>query len=77
MRWFLATEEARESPFGQLVHMDWFEVLKDSDESKVAVRALALTDDLTDFLGVAPSKTKKAPFVVDAVHQFDATPLVI
>ena len=57
-------------PFGALVHIDWLE-MNGSKAHGIAARALLITDQETEFLGVLPSKRKLASEVVRALHDFD------
>ena len=56
-------------PFGALVHIDWLEMKSGSKAHRI--RALLITDQETEFLGVLPSKRKLASEVVRALHDFD------
>ena len=58
-------------PFGALVHIDWLEMKNGSRAHGIAARALLITDQETEFLGVLPSKRKLASEVVRALHDFD------
>ena len=58
-------------PFGALVHVDWLEMKSGSKAHGIAARALLITDQETEFLGVLPSKRKLASEVVRALHDFD------
>ena len=58
-------------PFGALVHIDWLEMKSGSKAHGIAARALLITDQETEFLGVLPSKRKLASEVIRALHDFD------
>ena len=58
-------------PFGALVHMNWLEMKNGSKAHRIAARALLITDQETEFLGVLPSKRKLASEVIRALHDFD------
>ena len=58
-------------PFGALVHIDWLEMKSGSKAHRIAARALLITDQETEFLGVLPSKRKLASVVIRALHDFD------
>ena len=57
-------------PFGALVHIDWLEMKNGSRAHGIVARALLITDQETEFLGVQPSKHKLASEVVRALHDF-------
>ena len=58
-------------PFGALVHIDWLEMKSGSKAHGIAARALLITDQETEFLGVLPSKRQLASEVIRALHDFD------
>ena len=58
-------------PFGALVHIDWLEMKNGSKAHGIAARALLITAQETEFLGVLPSKRKLASDVVRALHDLD------
>ena len=58
-------------PFGALVHIDWLEMKSGSKAHGIAARALLITEQETEFLGVLPSKRKLASEVICALHDFD------
>ena len=53
------------------MHIDWLEMKNGSKAHGIAARALLITDQETEFLGVLPSKRKLASEVVRALHDFD------
>ena len=57
-------------PFGVLVHIDWLEMKSGSKAHRIAARALLITDQETEFLGILPSKRKFASEVIRALHDF-------
>ena len=68
---------AAETPFGAMVHLDWIEIKRGTDAFKAAHRSLIFTDDLTSFLGGAPSNRKTKEVVLEAIHRFDDVPPII
>ena len=60
-----------------MVHLDWIEIKRGTDAFKAAHRALIFRDDLTSFLGGAPSNRKTKEVVLEAVHRFDDVPPII